>query len=157
MEDSPRYPDQPEIREQKKLYLKEEHLVVDHHREKMGEVVVRKEIETGIIEVPVRREKLVVEAADSDGEPLAEIDLAEVRGEGFDGGMAGEKPAVRGEFYTLEAARDLLAAIALDPHHGCDRVRLELVLNDPRDREIYQALFDRCRRDNQSESSSPFG
>lgn len=146
MEESHQYHEQPEVREEKKLYLKAENLTVDHRREKMGEVVVRKEIETDTVSVPVRREKLVVEAADSDEEPLAEIDLSETRIGGFSVNSTSEKPTVTGEFHSLEAARDLLGALALDPRHGCDRVRLELVLNDSRDRKIYQALFDRCRR-----------
>ncbi|MGC9526890.1 MAG: DUF2382 domain-containing protein [Limnospira sp.] len=146
MEESHEYQEQPEIREEKKLYLKAENLIVDRHREKMGEVVVRKEVETDIIEVPVRREKLVVEVADSDQPPLAEIDLSEKPLEDFDSDSTAENSTVTGEFYSLEAACDLLGAIALDSRHGCDRVRLELVLNDPRDRDIYQAMFDRCRR-----------
>lgn len=57
--------------------LLEERVVVDHRKRKVGEVIVRKEIETEIIEVPVQREKLIVEQVGSEHKQLAEIDLTE--------------------------------------------------------------------------------
>lgn len=57
--------------------LMEERVVVDHKKQKVGEVVVRKEIETEIIEVPVQREKLIVEQVGSEPRQLAEIDLTD--------------------------------------------------------------------------------
>jgi stress response protein YsnF len=55
----------------------EERLIVDQKKRKVGEVVVRKEIETEIIEVPVQREKLIVEQVGAEPKQLAEIDLTE--------------------------------------------------------------------------------
>lgn len=66
------------IVEEETIPLKEERLMVDRHRRKAGEVIVRKEIETEIIEVPVQREKLIVEQVGDNPKQLAEIDLAEV-------------------------------------------------------------------------------
>lgn len=57
--------------------LREERLVVDQKKQKVGEVVVRKEIETEIIQVPVQREKLIVEQVGAEPKQLAEIDLTE--------------------------------------------------------------------------------
>lgn len=57
--------------------LHEERLVVDQKKQKVGEVVVRKEIETEIIQVPVQREKLIVEQVGAEPHQLAEIDLSE--------------------------------------------------------------------------------
>lgn len=57
--------------------LLEERLIVDQKQRKVGEVVVRKEIETEIIEVPVQREKLIVEQVGPEPKQLAEIDLTE--------------------------------------------------------------------------------
>jgi stress response protein YsnF len=65
------------IVEEETIPLKEERLMVDRHRRKTGEVIVRKEIETEIIEVPVQREKLIVEQVGDRPRKLAEIDLAE--------------------------------------------------------------------------------
>jgi Domain of unknown function (DUF2382) len=54
-----------------------ERLVVDRHKRKVGEVVVRKVIKTEVVEVVVRREKLIVEQVSPSYEELAVIDLGE--------------------------------------------------------------------------------
>lgn len=55
--------------------LREERLIVEPHKRKAAEVIVRKEIETEIVEVPIQREKLIVEQVGPDPKQLAEIDL----------------------------------------------------------------------------------
>ena len=57
--------------------LLSERLTVNLNRRKIGEIVVRKEIETQIVQVqvPVRREKLIVEQVSPEYQLLAEIDL----------------------------------------------------------------------------------
>ena len=67
-------PDQRVV-SQETIPLREERLIVDRQRRKVGEVVVRKEIQTEIIEVPVQREKLIVEEVGAEPKQLAEIDL----------------------------------------------------------------------------------
>jgi stress response protein YsnF len=52
-----------------------ERVIVDRHKRKSGEVVIRKVIETEIIEVLVRREKLIVEQVSPEYKELAVIDL----------------------------------------------------------------------------------
>jgi len=64
-----------EIVEEDMIRLLEEKLVVNRSKQKVGEVVVRKEIETRVVEVPVRREKLIVEQVGEEPKQLAEIDL----------------------------------------------------------------------------------
>jgi Domain of unknown function (DUF2382) len=54
-----------------------ERVVVDRQKRKSGEVVVRKVIETEIIEVQVRREKLIVEQVSPSYKELAVIDLGQ--------------------------------------------------------------------------------
>jgi stress response protein YsnF len=54
-----------------------ERVVVDRQKCKSGEVVVRKVIETEIIEVQVRREKLIVEQVSPSYKELAVIDLGQ--------------------------------------------------------------------------------
>jgi stress response protein YsnF len=52
-----------------------ERVIVDRHKRKSGEVVIRKVIETEVIEVVVRREKLIVEQVSPEYKELAVIDL----------------------------------------------------------------------------------
>lgn len=66
-----------EVVQEEVIPLREERLIVDQKRRKVGEVVVRKEIETEIIEVPIQREKLIVEQVGAEPKQLAEIDLTE--------------------------------------------------------------------------------
>ncbi|HEY9737120.1 MAG TPA: DUF2382 domain-containing protein, partial [Trichocoleus sp.] len=58
--------------------LLEERLVVNRKRNKVGEISVRKVIETEMVQVPVRREKLVIEKI-GESEPLVEVGLGETR------------------------------------------------------------------------------
>jgi len=61
--------------EEEIIRLLGERLVVDRGKRKIGEVIVRKEIETRMIQVPVRREKLIVEQVSPERKQLAEINL----------------------------------------------------------------------------------
>lgn len=54
-----------------------ERVVVDARRQKVGEVIVRKEIETQIVEVPVRRERLIVEQVSPERKQLVNLDLGQ--------------------------------------------------------------------------------
>jgi stress response protein YsnF len=62
---------------QEVIPLLSERVVVDRQKRKAGEVVVRKVIETEVIEVLVRREKLIVEQVSPAYKELAVIDLGE--------------------------------------------------------------------------------
>ncbi len=123
------------------IHLLEERLVVRSDKRKIGEIVVRKEIETRIVEVPVRREKLIVEQVEPTYKRFAEIDLGQVRGD-----TAASGTTVQGEFDSPKVVRDLLDAIARTPSHDCAEIRIEITLKDPKHREAYQAWFDRCRK-----------
>ncbi len=139
-----------EMEESEMIRLLEERLVVNRERKKIGEVVVRKEIETQIIEVPVKREKLIVEKVGSEPKTLAEIDLSceEIKGvEQIETDSYKSQERVTGEFLSLQAASELLRAIALEEPHGCSKVRLELIVNNPQYKEKYQAMFNRCTTD----------
>jgi stress response protein YsnF len=57
--------------------LLSERVIVDRQKRKSGEVVVRKVIETEIVEVVVRREKLIVEQVSPSYKELAVIDLGQ--------------------------------------------------------------------------------
>lgn len=141
------------------IRLLEERLVVNRSKRKVGEVIVRKEIETRIVEVPVRREKLVVEQISPEHKQIAEIDLGKGEITGVELAQLAEqvvshakpakaatsaKPTVSGEFASPRAASLLLDAIALQRLHGCAKVRVEIELEDPQYQKTYQEWLDRC-------------
>ena len=147
----------PEVVEEEIVRLLEERLIVNRSKRKVGDVVVRKEIETRMVEVPVQREILIVEQVGSENKVLAEIDL----GQGQVTGVELTKPAnteakhreiltsdhpytVSGEFISPKAASNLLEAIALRGKHGCQKVRVELIVDNAEVQEAYQKMFDRC-------------
>lgn len=125
--------------------LLEERLVVNRSKRKVGEVIVRKEIETRMVEVPLHREKLIVEQVGDDPKVLAEIDLGEGEITGIDLGQKdfdrGE-PKVSAEFTSVTKASKMLNSIAAQPRHGCAKVRIELVLEDKQLQETYQTWID---------------
>ena len=148
-----------EVVEEEIVRLLEERLVINRSKRKVGEVVVRKEIETRIVEVPVQREKLIIEQVGAETIQLAEIDLGhgEVTGVELrdvvhsatlqpEALTSDNRPTVTGEFLSPKAASNLLEAIALQGRHGCAKVRVELVLDNPELQETYQKMFDRCSR-----------
>lgn len=137
-----------DILESQMIPLLEEQLVVNRGKQKVGEIVIRKEIETRVVEVPVRREKLIVEQVGKEPKQLAEIDLGKGTVTGVPDRVPTSSPimtTVKGEFVSPKAASDLLAAIALQEDHDCIKVRLELVLDNPKRQQMYQTMFDRCR------------
>jgi uncharacterized protein (TIGR02271 family) len=148
----------PEIVEEEIVRLLEERLVVNRSKRKVGEVVVRKEIETRIVEVPIQREKLIIEQVGAETKQLAEIDLGQGEVTGVDlsdlssadtshrSVPSSDNPyTVIGEFLSPKAASNLLEAIALQgKQHGCAKVRVELVVDNPQLQETYQKMFDRC-------------
>jgi Domain of unknown function (DUF2382) len=145
--------------------LLEERLMVNLIRRKVGEVVVRKEIETHILQmqVPIRREKLIVEQVLPEYKRLAEVDLGQVvsadravAASPDDLGIAqieqhlqslslrqDSHPKVYGQTNSPQVASDLLDMIAHMPSHNCEAIKIEIVLKDSMNQDTYQALFDR--------------
>jgi stress response protein YsnF len=54
-----------------------ERVIVERKKRKIGEVIVRKEIATRMVEVPVRYEKLIVEQVNPERKQIAEINLGQ--------------------------------------------------------------------------------
>ncbi|MBD1888438.1 DUF2382 domain-containing protein [Coleofasciculus sp. FACHB-SPT9] len=149
-----------EVVEEEIFRLLEERLVIDSNKHKVGEVIVRKEIETRMVEVPVRREILIVEQISPEHKQLAEIDLGqgEIPGLELIEAAIGAKstsidakttsldtqPTVRGEFDSPRTASRILDAIAHQRGHGCAKVRVEIILEDAEHQATYQEWFDRC-------------
>ncbi len=152
--------EEPEVVEEELVRLLEERLIVNRSKRKVGEVVVRKEIETRIVEVPVQREILIVEQVGAETKRLAEIDLGQGEVTGVElaqiASLASrhetEVPnshngfTVTGEFLSPKAASNLLEAIAFQGKHGCSKVRVELVVDNPELQDTYQKMFDRCSK-----------
>ena len=149
--------DESDVVEEEVIRLLEERLIVDRNKRKIGEVIVRKVIETRMVQVPVRYEKLIVEQVNPEhkhlaeivlnGEDLSEIDLSELtsgNGNGTSTTKQTNEGTVSGEFKSPKSASLFLNAIALQRHHGCAKVRVELVLEDPQLQQTYEQWFERC-------------
>lgn len=126
------------------IRLHEERLVVDRgKRRKVGEVVVRKEIETRMVEVPVRREKLIVEQISPTYEQVAVIDLNSVSSELEVTDSSSGQPSVSGEFTSAEAASRFLDAIAHHPSAGHQTIQIRILLKDAAEQATYQQWLER--------------
>jgi stress response protein YsnF len=147
-----------EVVEEEMIRLLEERLVVNRSKWKVGEVVARKEVENQVVRVPIRREKLIIEQVSPELKQIAEIDLGNGEVIGVDlravSSLDRHEQSVSdseadynviGEFLSPKAASNLLEAIALQGRpHGCAKIRVELVVDDPQLQATYQNMFDRC-------------
>jgi stress response protein YsnF len=143
-----------DVGEEKIIRLLEERLLIDNKKRRVGEVIVRKEIETRMVEVPVRREILIVEQVSPEHKQLAEIDLGQGEISGIElteserlqlTNFAGSL-TVNGEFSSPKIASLLLNAIALEHNHGCKQVRVTITVEDESQQKRYQEWFDRCSK-----------
>ncbi|MBD2691308.1 DUF2382 domain-containing protein [Anabaena catenula] len=147
--------------EEKIISLLEEKLVVNNRKQKVGEVIIRKEIETYMIQVPVRREKLIIEQVSPEHKQLAEIDLSQGEISGVELTI-GEIPQftsfdsnfmVSGELSSPKIASLLLNAIALEQNHGCQKIKLAIILENESQQQKYQEWFNRCSQSQQPKFS----
>jgi len=134
-----------------------ERLIVERTKRKAGEVIVRKQIETRMVQVPVRHEKLIVEQVSPERKQLAEFDL----GQGEITGIQLNKPAsidddlmVVGEFSSPKIASLVLNAIAMERRHDCKKIRVQIVVEDAERQRTYQEWFDRCSGNQTRQSES---
>jgi len=130
-----------DIVDQDVIRLLEERLVINRSKRKVGEVIVRKEIETRMVQVPIQWEKLIIEQVGDDPKVLAEIDLGEGNITGIDLTEIKsdrQEPTVKAEYTSVQKASKILNAIASQPRHGCVKVRIELVLEDKQLEDTYQ-------------------
>ena len=131
-----------------------EHLVVERSKRKIGEVIIRKEVETRMIQIPVRREKLIVETPGIEPKQLAEIDLGEeeisqqefgqsqsMASSDMSGGLT-----VTGEFDSPKVASLILNAIQLEQNHGCKKVRVTILVEDEEKQHKYEEWFQRTSK-----------
>lgn len=127
-----------DVLEEEPIRLLEERLIVDRSRRKVGEVIVRKEVETRLVQVPIRREKLIVEQISPEHRQLATVDLGEGEITGVELAAAAAGFTVQAEFNSLRQASQVLQALANQPDHGCQRIRIELVVTNAEQQATYQ-------------------
>jgi stress response protein YsnF len=144
------------------IRLLEERVVVNSRKRKIGEVIVRKEIEIRMVQVPVRCEKLIVEQVSPEHKQLAEIDLGHGDISGFefiDGQTLVETTeitnlesglTVSGDFHSPKIASLLLNAIALERNNKCKQVRVTIVVEDEEHQKKYQDWFQRTTANKES-------
>lgn len=165
LEDQP-IPDQaafPQVVQEETIRLLEERLKVDYQKHKVGEVIVRKEVETEMIQVPVRREKLIVEQISPDHRQLAEIDLGQGDLSGILSGIEvvdASNPnslTVTGNFSSPKTVAWLFDAIARQSNHGCKRIRINVELEDANHAELYRSWFEQSSFEQDSNSGSNAG
>lgn len=155
---------------EEKISLLEERLIVDLIRRKVGEIVIRKEIKTCLlqVEIPVRREHLIVEQLSPEYKRLAEIDLGQ-EDPIVDGAIVNPNPAtvhslisiesnaqhlsierpqssqkrIQRTFNSIESAKNLLDGIAACFDSDSETINIEIVFKDSEHQEVYQSVFDR--------------
>ncbi|MBF2063889.1 MAG: DUF2382 domain-containing protein [Calothrix sp. C42_A2020_038] len=138
---------QEQIQNEEIIQLLGERLIVDRSKRKVGEVIVRKEIETRMVTVPVRHERLIVEQISPEHKELANIDLGEELAQAkppqetpasFEGSLT-----VSGEFSSPKVASLLLNAIALERNHGCQRIQVTIAVENEQLQQKYREWFAR--------------
>ena len=133
------------VLDEHQISLLEEKLIVKRQKHKVGEVIVRKVVETRTIHLPIRREKLVIEKAGITNEYLTEVDLGEgqVNGVKFSElGNANELYLSQSNFVSIESAQQLLATIS-DRFDSLNvKVRLEIVSDSSDSQTAYQQVCD---------------
>lgn len=125
---------------EKIIPLYEEKLVVERSKRKAGEVIIRKKVETELVEIPVYREKLIVERLDSELTRLAEIEIGATQ---LTGNTQEARSLVTVEFTDLDLAIEALQALAQQGLSDHDKVRLQLTLKDESQRSRYQSFLER--------------
>lgn len=127
--------------------LWDERLKINRQKRKVGEIVVRKEIETRLIKVPIRREKLIVEQVSPDYQQIAILELGQAEiteFNNFDNVETFEVtslPTVTGEFTSAHGAIEFLNAIATKPDSDLQKLQIRVVLKDETLQATYQSLI----------------
>lgn len=128
------------------ISLLEEKLQVNRRKQKVGEVVVRKQIETRMVQVPIRREKLIVERMGKNPELLTEVVIGEEKVNGFQYQELSDNSSLhitKSHFIKLQTAQALLEALANLSSAERAKVRIEIVTDSSQDQIQHQGLCDR--------------
>ena len=134
------------IKESVQISLYEEKLKVNRRKRKVGEVVVRKKIETRMIQVPIRTEKLIVERIGEGPEQIAEVVISESKIDGFESVDLLEDDNLhitRSRYLNVKTARQLLQAISGLSSANNAKIRLEIVNNTSQEQIESRNVCDR--------------
>jgi preprotein translocase subunit SecD len=131
----------------KRIQLLEERLRVNLRKRKVGDVILRKEVETQIVEIPIRREKIIVEQLGSERRQLASIDIGKT--EFTEDEIAAlinraedtidqpvQEPAI-----SIQAAHQVLTEVLSRP--GYHHTNIRLSFEDPQLQSTYQQWLRR--------------
>ncbi len=126
--------------------LLEEKLQVSRSKRKIGEVIIRKQVETRMIKVPIRREKLIVERIGKNPERLTEVVITEEKVNGFKYQELKDNDSLhitKSSFLAPQTAQKLLEAIAHLSSTANTKVRLEIVTNCSEHQIEHQDICER--------------
>lgn len=130
-----------------KLSLLEEKLQVVRHKHKIGEVIVRKQVETRIAKIPLRREKLIIERIGKNPQQLTEVVISEEKINGFNYDEL--EPAnsqlgtTKSKYVSIEQAQNILNEIEQISSTDKPKIRLEIINNNSDLQQQYQNICDR--------------
>ncbi|MGF1539147.1 MAG: DUF2382 domain-containing protein [Pleurocapsa sp.] len=128
------------------ISLLEEKLQVNRRKQKVGEVVIRKQVETRMVKVPIRREKLIVERIGKNPERLTEVVVTQDKINGFKYEELQDTESLhitKSHFLDVQTAQELLDALAHLSSTNNAKVRLEVVSNCSEHQIEYQGICDR--------------
>lgn len=135
-----------QAKESYKIPLLSEKIKINRRQQKIGEVVVRKQIETKIVQIPISREKLIVERIGKQPEQLAEVILSEDKVNGFEFDQLDTNKNLhitKSQFLTVTTAQKLLEALAHLSTIDNARIRLEIVANCSNEQIKHQNICER--------------
>lgn len=128
------------------ISLLEEKLQIARRKQKVGEVIVRKVVETKVVTIPIRREKLIVERIGNNPEILTEVVISEEKVNGFKYDELDDHDTFnisKSHFISFSEAQKLLADIEQLSLVASSKVRLEIVSSCGEDQEAIQDICDR--------------
>jgi hypothetical protein len=121
------------------IQLLAERLVATQRKQKVGEVVIRKEVSTRIVEVPVRQEKLIVEQVSPQYKKIADItpEQGEVNTVSTHGTEDLSVGTFQGHFLSAKTASEFLSTIAEVTQDDHAAVEVSIQLTNAKLKDIY--------------------
>lgn len=136
----------PAIKETYQIPLLEEKIKINRRKQKIGEVVIRKEVETKTVQVAIQREKLIVERIGKQPEQLAEVVIRDDQANGFTFGQLEPNAHLhitKSHFLPITTAQKLLEAIAHLSTTSNAKIRLEIVTDCTEEQIKHQSICEK--------------
>lgn len=135
------------LSEVKTITLLEEQLQVNRSKQKVGEVIIHKLVETHMVQVPIRQEKLIIERIGKNPEKLAEVVVNEEKVNGFTHKELENTASIhitKSSYLKPQTAQELLESIAhLTSSADRTKIRLEIVATCSEHQLEHQNICDR--------------